>query len=158
TLHPGTKHRFQITIQPNRPDEVPEDATALFQVFQCLHTRTRVLRPVVKVALKAPETTSVGQRVPVSMEATNTGAGPALDLRLTLTWPPGLAHPKGRQPTFPVARLGPGDQCRLGVELNVERGGRQELQLHAASPTKVLSSAQATIIALAPELHLRVEG
>ncbi len=158
TLEPGARYRFQVTIQPNRPDELPEDASALFQVYQCLHSRSRILRPVVAVSLLSPSVVNVGEMAPISVEVQNTGNGPATDLRVVIPLPPGLANSGDPALEFRHPRLAPGGRARFEVDVLPERSGEYALQAQVLSPTKVLASAEGVLRAVAPELHLRVQG
>src|SRR5207244_3561945 len=54
TLEPGATHEIQVTVQPNYPGEIADDAIALFRVFQCVHVVTGLLNP----AAGAPRTRS----------------------------------------------------------------------------------------------------
>jgi uncharacterized repeat protein (TIGR01451 family) len=158
TLEPGAKHRFQVTIQPNRADELPEDATALFQVYQCLHNRSRILRPVVTIALAAPAVVNVGEMVPLAIEVQNTGNGAATDLRVVIPLPPGLANSGDPAIEFRHPRLAPGGRARFEFDIVAERPGDYALQAQVIGPLKVLAVAEGSLRAVAPELHLRVEG
>jgi chemotaxis signal transduction protein len=145
TVEPGAKQRFKITIQPNRPDEVPEDTVGLFEVHQCLRSKRRLLRPAVTATLRLPERAGAGESVSLTVEVHNNGRGPADDLRVLAPLPPGLTHADGAIIQFARPRLGPGEPELFVTEIQVERGGEYTIPAHVFGNNKLLVSTQATL-------------
>jgi chemotaxis signal transduction protein len=141
----GAKQRFKITIQPNRPDEVADNATAQFRVHQCLHSWTRVLRPAVTASVSVPEGTDAGCPIAIVVEAHNSGRGAAEDVRVILPLPAGLTHADGAVVQHAQPRLGPGERLRFETEVRAEHGGEFTVPAHVIGNGKILTSAQAIL-------------
>jgi hypothetical protein len=144
-FEPGTKQRFKIQVQPNRPDSVTPESRADFRVYQCLHNQTRLLRPHVSLRVHVPSAATVGETVPLAIEATNAGPGSAEDVRLVVAVPQGLRHARSAVLQFERDRLGPREQFQAQTELQVDRAGSWSLQVHCLGNGKVLSSTSAVI-------------
>jgi uncharacterized repeat protein (TIGR01451 family) len=112
----------------------------------------------VTVALSAPAVVNVGEMVPLAVEVQNAGNGAAADLRVVIPLPPGLANSGDPALEFRHPRLAPGGRARFEVDVRAERPGDYALQAQVLGPTKVLAVAEGSLRAVAPELHLRVEG
>lgn len=145
TLQPGDKRRFKITVQPSRPEELPPDAAALFKVYQCLHSRTRVRRPKVTAKLRVPEIADISDTVPVGIDVRNAGGGPADDLRVLVAMPPGFSHGDWAALKFQRPALAPGESCTFEGETRLERPGEYELQAYVVGNGRVLAHVKAPI-------------
>lgn len=150
TFEPGSKQRFKIHAQPNRPDSVTPESRADFRVYQCLHNRTRLLRPSVTLRSALPASASVGETVSLQIEASNAGPGSADDVRIVAALPHGLANNDGSILQFLRDRLGPREQFRATVELHVVENGSWSIPVHLIGNGKVLASTSATIQTTSP--------
>jgi purine-binding chemotaxis protein CheW len=144
-FEPGSKQRFKITIQPNRPGEVSDDATGLFEVHQSLRSRRRLLRPSVTAKLTVPASANTSERFKLAVEIHNAGPGAADEIRVLVPLPPGLTHADGAIVQFSRPRLGPDEHEYFEAEVLVERGGEYTIPAHAFGNNKRLASAQATL-------------
>lgn len=145
TFEPGSKQRFKIHAQPNRPDSVTPESRAEFRVYQCLHNRTRLLRPSVSLRVGLPGSAAVGDTVSFRIEAVNAGPGSADEVRVVAALPNGLAHAGGSILQFLRDRLGPRVQLQASAELRIVESGSWSVPVHLIGNGKVLASTVATI-------------
>lgn len=150
TFEPGSKQRFKIHAQPNRPDSVTPESRADFRVYQCLHNRTRLLRPNVILRSALPASAAVGETVSLQIEASNAGPGSAEDVRIVAALPHGLAHDEGHILQFLRDRLGPREQFHAVVELHVVESGSWSVPVHLIGNGKLLASTSTTIQTTSP--------
>ncbi len=145
TFESGSKQRFKIHVQPNRPDAITPESRADFRVYQCLRTRTRLLRPNISIRLELPNSAAVGDTVRLKIEAVNAGPGSAEDVRLVVALPRGLAPSEGGILQFLRPRLGPREQFEASTDLHINESGSWTVPVHLVGNGKLLASSSADL-------------
>ncbi|MFL5339159.1 MAG: chemotaxis protein CheW, partial [Gemmataceae bacterium] len=149
TIEPGTERRLQVIVLPNHPDEIPDDADGLFQLFQCLTSRSRLLKSNVTVAIQVPESAQVSTPVVLGLEAHNKGNGAARDLQFRVRLPDGVTHAGGDVIDFTVPLLIGGDRKALETSVTATRPGEHVLPLLLVVADQEHEVGRATLTAAA---------
>src|SRR5438105_1031351 len=92
-LDTNVERKIRVEVQPKNDGEFCATATVTFSVAAAM--RTQVVRPKLIVALIGPEQAMAGDAVPMQIQISNPGTGPADNVVLRVKLPAGLTHPSG---------------------------------------------------------------
>jgi uncharacterized repeat protein (TIGR01451 family) len=121
---------------------------------------TRVEPGKLQVLVEAPAAALAGERIPVKIAVTNTGAGPAENVIVWARFDPGLLHPSPDNPVELVAgTLAPGQTKTLDLPLTASATGRYSVRATATGDGNLTASAEpATIEVRKAQLSLSATG
>ena len=125
TLAPQQTSRVRITGAVQKPGSISSCAEVTYTSGICL--TTQVVEPKLKLAASAPPEVMLCDVIPVVYVVTNTGTGPARDVRVTAKLPAGLVDQSGKSTvTFNAGNLAAGASREFTAKLKASRTGQYQ--------------------------------
>jgi len=121
--------------------------------------RIRAVEPALKLTKTAPATRdSICEAIPYTLAVTNTGTGPATNVKISDTLPEGLSYKGKRSLTATVGTLGPGESKKINYLVDVKSPGTYTNQAVATADGDLRATAQAKTVVRQPKLTLTKTG
>jgi uncharacterized repeat protein (TIGR01451 family) len=156
TIEAGGEKRIKVTVKPSEEGEVRGRASVSFTTG--VEAKVKVTRPRVSVALTAPETVRVGEKVQFTIKLTNSGSGAASSMTLHARLTDGLGHPAGNVIEAPLANLPAGQTKTLTLECMAAKAGSQQCSLTVFADTNPGETAKVNINLVEPQLAAKQTG
>jgi len=152
----GAETRIKVTVKPTDEGEIRGRASVSFSAS--VEGKAKVTRPKIGVALSAPETARVGEKVAITIKLTNTGSGAANALTLQARLTDGLTHSAGAVIEAPLANLAAGASITRTLEVSAAKPGAQQVTLAVFADTNAAETAKANITLVEPQLTMKQTG
>lgn len=152
----GAEKRIKVTVKPSDEGEVKGKATVSFAT--AVEGKVKVTRPRVGVALSAPETVRVGEKVQFTIKLTNTGSGAAGSMTLHARLTDGLTHAAGNVIEAPLANLPAGQTKTLTLECTAGKSGVQQCTLTVFADSNPGETAKVNVNLVEPQLVAKQTG
>jgi uncharacterized repeat protein (TIGR01451 family) len=156
TLAPKKDRQIQVRFVGQRRGDFSPQTSVTFTGNTTLKFRVREPRLVVKLAW--PQKVNAGDTVPFTFTATNNGDGPAEQVRINAVLSEGLDHPQGRQHSFEIGTLAPGESRSVQVICTSRMGGQQSCECTAQADGNLKAQDRALVAVILPRLDINVAG
>jgi len=117
-----------------------------------------VHEPMLKIAIRGPEKTLVGEPAPHVITVSNPGTGVARNVVVKVAIPPGLKHRAGERLVMDVGQLNPGESRDVRLALTATDGGNHPLRTQSTADGSLVDTAEAMVVVVAPRLQLAIDG
>lgn len=155
-MEAGAEKRIKVTVKASDEGEVKGRATVSFAT--AVEGKVKVTRPRIGVALSAPETARVGEKVQFTIKLTNTGSGAASAMTLHARLTDGLTHAAGNVIEAPLANLPAGQTKTLTLECVAGKSGAQQCTLTVFADSNPGETAKANVSLVEPQLVAKQTG
>jgi uncharacterized repeat protein (TIGR01451 family) len=155
-LEPREERRLSIQVQPAGEGEFQSVASASSMAWSTW--RTRITRPQLTVTKKCPATAQVGDKVPFEIVVSNPGSGPANNVIIHDTMPPGLQHPQGTDIEADLGTLAPGQSRTINLETTAVKAGHHVNVVSVTADDGLQARDQAEVRITEPGLLVRKTG
>ena len=117
-----------------------------------------VQEPLIKIAIKGPKKTLVGEPAPHTITINNPGTGVARNVVVKVAIPPGLTHRAGDRLVMDVGQLNPGESRDVRLAMTAAEGGNHPLRAQSTADGSLVDTAETTVVVVAPKLELAITG
>lgn len=156
SLDAGAEKRLKVTVKPNEEGDIRSRATVTFA--SSVDARVKVTRPRVSVAVTAPEAGRVGETVPLTIQLSNRGTGPAAKVLLRAELTAGLSHAAGQVIEAEIANLAAGETRSLTLDVVGAKAGAQACSLTASADGTPADPARVQLNLVEPLLAIKATG
>ncbi|MDR3110942.1 MAG: DUF11 domain-containing protein [Planctomycetaceae bacterium] len=156
TIEPGGERVIELQIVPLREGELGNVARILFA--SNVSGKTVVTKPMLKVEVKTPPNTMLGDTVNLEIVLSNPGSGTATGIELEEFVPDGLYHKDGKQLVNKIGKLQPKETKKLTLPLKCVGAGDVVNRLIVRANGNLSVEEKTPIQVLAPILKLDVAG
>ena len=155
-LAPGEERIIHIRIIPSRRGELK--TTALVRFSGAASGLFSVKEPLLKLSIKGPTETLIGDPASQVIMVTNPGTGVATNVTITTLLPEGLEHLRGEQLLMEIGSLNPGETRIVKLALAAVKGGQQKLKVQATADAGLRKTLEQTIEVVTPSLKVSIAG
>jgi len=156
TLLPNQERTLQMRVLPDARGQLACHAWVTFTAGAGM--TVRVCEPKLQLKAAAPEKVMVGDTATVTLTATNTGDGPAEQVKVHARLSEGLDHPRGRQLAFDIGTLAPGESRSVQVHCAAKTNGEQRCEGLAVAEGDLKSQDAVSVSAVRSQLALEASG
>lgn len=152
----NTERKIRVEVQPNNDGEYRANATVTFSTVAAM--KTLIVRPKLSVSLAGPDQSLAGDTVPLQINLSNPGTGPASNVILRVKLPAGLTHPGGAHIEAEIGTLAAGESKSIPLRVTGAAGGAQLAEVAATADGGLETAAKTQIMVQQPLLQLRRIG
>lgn len=156
TLEAGSEKRIKINVKPSEEGDLRSRATVTCAAS--MEARTRVTRPKIALAMTAPESARVGEKVPFQIRLSNSGTGTAGKIQLRAEFSDGLNHAQGQVIEAELMALPAGQTKTLNLDALAGKAGKQLCKLTAVADGVQTEATNATVQLVEPLLTIKQSG
>jgi uncharacterized repeat protein (TIGR01451 family) len=157
------KREIRLTVRPTGAGDVRFTARVVYEHGQTVVTRLG--KPDLQLRLSAPDRLSINDMKPVTIEVTNLGQAPALNVVVTPKVPDGLAVsrteppiPADRPVAWELGTLEPGKSRTVKFDLVAKKPDQFVLKVDADADGGLHKEASATLLVGEAKLSLEMTG
>ena len=155
-LAPNEERVFEYCLIPETEGEIGSVANVSFNVEAS--GKTFCTRPLLKLAVQAPNSVLIGENVRLDIEISNPGTGIARNVSLREEVPDGLRHAGGKALDNSVGEIAPGETKKLSLTVQAAAAGTVANRLYVTADGGLSEEVINTITVNAPELALEIAG
>jgi uncharacterized repeat protein (TIGR01451 family) len=147
---------LQLRLQTETRGDFTPQAWVTFTGSSLAKIQVREPRLVIKAA--ATEHVMVGDTATITFTISNTGDGPAEQVRVHALLADALEHPRGKRVDFEVGNMAAGESRSVQVICTTRNGGDQKCDGYAEAEGGLKAQIQALVHVIMPRLDLQMVG
>lgn len=155
-LAPNEERVFEYRLVPEKEGEIGSVASVSFNAE--VSGRTRCTRPLLKLAVEAPDAALIGEKVRFDIQITNPGTGVAEKVTLREEVPDQLRHSGGKTLDNAIGSIAPGETKKLTLTLDATGAGMAANRMVVTAEGGLSEEVLNEITVNAPELALEIAG
>jgi hypothetical protein len=156
TLAPEQSRRIDLVLISQLRGALNNQATVTFSAVAAHHVQVR--EPQLLVKMSGPAKVIVGENVILLFALSNPGDGVAEAVKLKLTLPDGLDHPRGKLIEFDVGNIAPGEIRPMQLVCQAKGSGVQKCSIVASGEGGLSANHAAQLEILMPKLDVAMSG
>ncbi|HBT78377.1 MAG TPA: hypothetical protein DEB39_15955 [Planctomycetaceae bacterium] len=156
SIDPGKEVVVEMCVVPLREGEIGSVARVMFA--SSASASTLVTRPMLKVEVRAPRETLIGETINLDIVLSNPGSGTANGVVLEEFVPEGLFHKDGKQLINKIGRLKPKETMKLTLPVQAVGAGKIANRLVVRADNNLSAEEKTVIDVLSPVLQLKIDG
>lgn len=156
TLAPGETRKIEVVVVSQKRGYQNYQATVSFAA-NAAHL-AEVREPLLKLTMKAPDKAISGEPTPILFTIANPGDGPTENVRVRVTLPEGLDHPRGQAFEIEAGNLAPNESRTLQLACVAKGSGKMKASLVALAEGGLNVADHAEMEILLPRLDVALQG
>lgn len=156
TLAPEQTRRIALTLIPHTRG--PANCSAAVTFTALARHSIQVREPQLAIKMRASEKAVLGENIALLFSLTNPGDGVTEQIRVKVTLPDGLEHPRGKMVDFEVAPLAPKETRTVQLTCVARGTGPQKCAVSASADGNLSASDTALVNILTPKLEIALAG
>ena len=154
-LEPQEEARIRVRLHPKQAGSVRSNARVTYRTASA--TALRVVEPMLKIDVEAPDKAVVGNQVVFNVTVSNPGTGKATNAILNAHLPDGLTR-RAESDTYALGTLNPGETRSVRVIATMSERGNHLSQFETTADYGLHDEVSKNTLGLGAELDLRLDG